>query len=55
MVRAGVIASPNASNKAYEHPLDRGIKKNRNMCQSPRHVGEILLLIVLLAHVDMFE
>ena len=27
----------------------------RKFCQPPRHLGEILLLIVLVAHVDLFE
>ena len=27
----------------------------RNCCQSPRHLGENLLFIVLVAHVDLFE
>ena len=27
----------------------------RNFCQPPRHLGEILLLIVLVADVDLFK
>ena len=42
---------------------DRGItgylkivyRKMRKFCQPPRHLGEILLLIVLVAEVDLFE
>ena len=30
-------------------------RKMRNICQPPRHLGEILLLIVLVVHVDLFE
>ena len=30
-------------------------RKMRKCCQSPRHLVEILLLIVLVAHVDLFE
>ena len=49
-------------NKAFEYPLDRQgdkprhcYRKVRKCCQSPRHLGEILLLIILVVHVDMFE
>ena len=31
------------------------IQKMRKCCQSPRHLVEILLLIVLVTHVDLFE
>ena len=30
-------------------------RKMRRTCQSPRHLGEILLSIVLVTRVDMFE
>ena len=57
MVRAGVI-------KLLEYPPDRQgitgyfqncLQKNERFCQPPRHLGEILLLIVFVAHVDLFE
>ena len=59
MVRAGII-------KLLEYPPDRqghrlngylkiAYKKMRNFCQPSRHLGEILLLIVLVADVDLFE
>ena len=55
----------NVYNKASRVALDRqGLqlftpkivyRKMKKLCQSPRHLGEILLLIVLVAHVDLFE
>ena len=52
VVRAGVI-------KLLEYPPDRHTGYPQNCLQKiikfPRHLVEILLLIVLVAHVDLFE
>ena len=52
VVRAGVI-------KLLEYPPDRhtGYPQNclQKMIKFPRHLVEILLLVVLVAHIDLFE
>ena len=55
LLKASRRVSPKTDSGGITGYSQNCYRKMRKFCQPLRHLGEILLLIVLLAHVDRFE